>query len=139
MLLEQTHTRPVARSLAFYFIVSVTECQHHPPNLLKVMLDHWVCKVCLSWGWEQERYLHDAKFEQELAQVLLPLPLFVCLFVCLYVCLFVCLFVYSFVGTCHCCTVPTPSLEQKQHISNSPWSSSFVVVVTTIPENPTFA
>jgi len=35
----------------------------------QVMLDHWVCKVCLAWGWEQERYLHDAKFEHELGEL----------------------------------------------------------------------
>ena len=35
----------------------------------QVMLDHWVCKTALSWGWEEERYLHEEKFELELARL----------------------------------------------------------------------
>jgi hypothetical protein len=33
------------------------------------MLDHWICKTALAWGWEQERFLFDEDFEEEIAKL----------------------------------------------------------------------
>ena len=35
----------------------------------QVMLDHWIGKACLGWGWEQERYLHAADFEEAMDEL----------------------------------------------------------------------
>jgi hypothetical protein len=35
----------------------------------QVMLDHWICRAALGWGWEEERYLRGPDFEAEMTQL----------------------------------------------------------------------
>lgn len=34
-----------------------------------MLLDHWICKTALAWGWEEERFLKDADFEAAVAEL----------------------------------------------------------------------
>jgi hypothetical protein len=35
----------------------------------QVLLDHWVCRAALGWGWEEERFLRGDDFETAIAQL----------------------------------------------------------------------